>query len=423
MKKLLKDYCSVIFGTGFSRGISFITALVLARRLSVEGFGRFSMFFTIMMLAWQIPAIIDGVYVRYAKAGKEHHGPAYLRAALLIKLGIIFCMLVAAYPMARLLGGAVFRKPGLDVFIALAIVSGGLLSVLSSLAAVYQAEERFVAFSAVNAGFYVLVFAGVIGFIVRNAPLTDVNASLIFFAAAVVTGALAGAFLIKRIRPGFEVNPGLCKEMSHFGKWLFAEALVYIFLQRLDLLFLGRFAGYAEIGVYSAAVRIAMVASILTGAAAAIFMPRGCQALKSRSHLSAYFKEAAAATMGLTALIVVLIVASPIFVSRLFGSGYMQAVVPTRILLLEAVFVLMYTPFSFLFYASGETKKIFAIGMIRLLVMAGALWLLVPRLGPVGAAVSIAVSSLAGLVGAAALSGKAMRCNGPCEAVYTELIR
>jgi len=422
MKKLFKDYFSVIFGTGFSRGISFIIALILARQLSVEGFGKFSMFFTVLMLAWQIPAIIDAVYVRYAKAGKEGERHAYLRIAVRMKLWILLFLLAAGYPLAGFLSVYVFHKPELVVFLVLAIVSGGFLSILSSLAGIYQAEERFMAFSIVNSVFYAGVFLVVLVFFLFKFPLTAMNAAVIFGVVSVVVGVLACAYLMRRIRPGTGHATAHAREMFDFGKWLFAESLVYIFLQRLDILFLGRFAGYAEIGVYSAAVRIAMVASILTGAATAIFMPRGCQSLKSQKHLRDYFKEASVATAALSALIVVLILAAPTLVESLFGKEYIQAVVATKLLLLEAVFVLLYTPVSFLFYANGESKKIFVIGVSRFAVMVVSLSVLVPVFGATGAAVSICVSSLVGFLAAAALAIGIIRRGRAADKVSTEFV-
>ncbi|MDD4941103.1 MAG: oligosaccharide flippase family protein [Candidatus Omnitrophica bacterium] len=416
MKKLFKDYISVIFGTGFARGLSFVTMLMLVRILTVEGFGRFSMFFTVMMLVWQLPASIDAVYVRYAKAEHEKEKAAYLRTAFFMKLCIFFMVCAAAYPLGWFLSVHVFQKPDLTAYLSLAIVSGGFLSVFSSLSGIYQAEERFAMFSIVNAVFYILVFLPVCWFFFQKVRISDFDAAAAFSAAAALVGTCAGAYLFMRLRSERLARSAHFSRMFHFGKWLFAETLLYVILQRLDILFLARHAGYSQIGVYSAAVRIAMVAGIMTSSATAIFMPRGCGSLRSGKHLRDYFKEASLVTAGLTAMIAVLIVVTPVLVQRLFGSDYISGVAATRILLLEAILVLLYTPFSFLFYANGQTRKIFAFGIVRLIVMIIALAVLVPMFGPAGAASSIAVSSFAGLAVAVVMSMKILGAvRGECE--------
>ncbi|HQJ16041.1 MAG TPA: oligosaccharide flippase family protein, partial [Candidatus Omnitrophota bacterium] len=393
MKKLIKDYVSVIFGMGLSRGISFATFLMLVRVLTIDGFGRFSMFFTVMMLIWQLPNSVDAIYVRYVKAGKEAERVAYLRTALIMKLWTLLFVCISAYPLGRLLCEFFFQKPDMTAFVSLAIVSGGFLSIFSSLSGIFQAEEKFVMYSIINIVFYAVLFLSVGWFFARDIALSLLDVTLMFGVVAVTVGIGAGTYLLVKVRTQSEPGNAHFRVMFDFGKWIFAETLVYVILQRLDILFLARFAAYPQIGIYSAAVRIAMIASIMTSAATAIFMPRGCGSLRSDSHLRKYFKEASAVTAVLCAMIAVLMSCTPVLVHRLFGYEYAAAIPAARILLLEAIFVLLYTPFSFLFYAGGQTKKVFAVGLVRLSVMITGLSVLVPRFGPTGASLAIAVSS------------------------------
>jgi O-antigen/teichoic acid export membrane protein len=197
--------------------------------------------------------------------------------------------------------------------------------------------------------------------------------------------------------------------MMHFGKWLLAESAIYIFIQRLDMLFLTRFADYRELGIYSAAVKMAMLASIITSSATTIFMPRGCGCLESKAKLKHYFKESFVITSLLMGSILVLMAGAPLCIKVFFGAAYSQCLTATRILLLDAIFVLLYTPFSFLFYARGDTKQIFKFGLVKLAVTVGVLLALVPGYGSIGAAASIASASCIGLLYAAVASLKIIR--------------
>jgi len=105
-------------------------------------------------------------------------------------------------------------------------------------------------------------------------------------------------------------------------------------------------------------------------------------------------------------MIIALIAAVPALIGHLFGADYAQGMTAARILLIEAVFILLYTPFSFIFYASGKTQRIFAVGVIRMSVMIAGLSVMVPRFGSTGAALAIAASTFTGLIFAVVMSMK-----------------
>lgn len=393
MKKLLGDYIATFAGTGFGRGLSFVTTLLLARIMGAAGFGVFSLFFTVMMLIWQLPFFMDEIYVRYVKAEAQDDQKEYMRIAFLVKLGVLFVLLAGAYPLGRFLAVHAFHKPQMGIYLCVALASGAFLSVFTTLASVYQAQERFHLYSVLNVVFYLCVFLVILTLYLLRVHLTPMTAVSVYGITTFVLGVCGIVYLYRQVHPAFPVNIPYLYKMGHFGKWLMAETVLAIIWQRLDILFLARLIDYEELGLYSAAVRIGMIATILTSSATAVFMPRGCRALRSSGSLKEYFKESALIILFLTALIVVLVSGAHWMVSRLLGEEYLGCVLAARILLLDAFFLLLYTPFSFLFFAAADTKKIFLFTLIRLGITALCLFVLVPRFGSVGAALSITSSS------------------------------
>lgn len=398
-KRLLKDYITVIFGTGVGRGISFATSLILARFLGKGGFGFFSVFFTIMMLVWQIPTIIDIVYIRFAKVETKEKKTEYLRAAFFIKLTVFVLFLLCAYPLGRILAGNVFQKAELAFYITTAIFTGAMLSVFASVAGVHLEKERFNVFSVVNLTYYVLVFILIGIIILAGMPLTPLKAIIVNLVCAVGVGCFGFIYMYKKIHSLFPVHKTHFLNMFHFGKWLLADTLSFFILQRMDILFLARYAHYEELGIYSAAVRLAMLASLLSATSSAIFIPRGCESCKSAQHLKTYLRESLTVISGISLCILTLVFLSPVLIKLFFGREYMQSVLPARILFFEALFVIIYTPFSYLFYATNNTKKIFILGITKLIAAVIFLLWLVPRYGSLGAALSIALSSFCGMMG------------------------
>lgn len=396
-KKLFKNYSIVFLGTGLGRGLSFATALILAHILGPQGFGIYSLFLTLVMLVWQLTSTVETAYIRYVQVDGGDK-TVYLRTTLFLKTIISLLLLILAYPIAYFLSFYFFKKPDLLFYSALAIVCGVFLSMFLTLAGIYQAEERFYAFSLINLYFYAAVFLAVAGMILFRFTLTHWEVVWIYTATAMLLGGWGTVYLYKMSKPIFPVHTKVLFAMVHFSKWLLAQQFIYIILQRLDILFLTRFTNYTELGLYSAVVKVAMLANILTSAASFVLMPRGCASLKSHHQLKSYLKESLLAACALSILIVILIIFSPQLLKLFFGSQYAACFPAARILFLEAIFVVFYTPFSYLFYALRNTVQIFNLEVGKLIVAVVCLLLFVPKYGSLGAALSMAVSSFCGLL-------------------------
>lgn len=396
--KLVKDYTTVLTGTGIARVISFFISIILARTLSTAGFGLYFLFFTIMILTWQLPKVIDSTYVRYVKSEAKSDSIAYLRTSFVIKVSIVTFLIFSSYPFGYLLANHVFGKPDAVFFITMAVITGAFLSLFSTLAGIYQAEEDFVKFSVVNILFYLGVISVIGVILLFRFALTPAIAVWVNTSIAVAVGFFGIFYIYKKIKYIFPIHISSSLDMFHFGKWLLAANVAYIIVQRLDILVLTKYVDYDALGVYSAAVRVAMIAALFTASVSVVLMPRGSQALKSLQHLKSYLREALMISMGLVFLVGVIIAISPILIKVLFGSRYMGALLPGRILLLAPVFIVLYTPLMYLFYAENKSKTIFELGMTILIAVICALLFLVPRYGTIGAAISITFSYFCGLI-------------------------
>lgn len=395
---VLKSYFSVIFGTGVGRGISFLTTLILARSLGLAGFGVFSIFFTVFIFVWQLPTILDAIYVRYAKAEDGHERIDYIRTAFFLKGIIVLFLLALSYPLASLLAMKIFNRPELLNYLTAAIIGGCFLSLFTSIAGIFQAEEKFHIFAILNVIFYISVFALIVMIKVFNFPFTVSSVVSAYTATAVIIGLSAVVYLFRITKPPFTINISLLFNMVHFGKWLVGNIFVELLAQRLDVLVLARIVSYEELGVYSAAVRVAMFAILLTSAATAIFMPKGCESLKSKQHLKRYFRDSLVISSSLTVVITGIIVFAPLLIRLLFGVDYLGSIPAARLLLLDAIFVLLYTPFGIIFYAKGNSRIIFVFAFTRLALTVLAMLIFIPLMGALGAALSLAISSFLCLI-------------------------
>lgn len=393
MKKVIENYLTVILGSGIGRGLSFLTSLILARRMGANNFGIYTIFFTVLMLFWQFPTIIDGIYVRFAKAGEKEEKLEYIKTTFFMKCIIFLALVISAYPLGYVLAHFAFKKPQLVFNLTAAIIAGAALSIFTSVVGLYQAEEKFRTFAILNSLVYALVFSLVVIFVLLIPAITPFSVILIYTFSSLCAGFLGLLYLLRLVKPPFKINFSLLNKMAHYGKWLLGFTFIELLLQRLDILVLARLVNYTELGIYSAAVRIAMFAMILSAASSTVFMPKGCASLKSKKHLKSYFKESLTITLALSAVITGLIVLAPLLIKLFFGGQYIGSLLASRILLLDTIFVTLYMPFNYLFLAKGDSRLIFVFMLIKLALTVLAMFLLIPRFGAIGAALSLAASS------------------------------
>jgi O-antigen/teichoic acid export membrane protein len=194
----------------------------------------------------------------------------------------------------------------------------------------------------------------------------------------------------------FEVK-AICKLLT-FAKWLFACNLMYIIFQRLDVLILASYIKLEELGQYGAALRIVMVASLMTGSISTFLLPHASKTGRDSVLLRTFLTKAFYITVLLTGTVVVLWIAAPLVIDILFGSQYTDCLVLVRIILIGVAFSSVYTPLSQLFMAEEKPKKLFFLGVFRLCSILSLCLILVPLHGAIGAAWALTASELVAML-------------------------
>lgn len=424
---IIRNLFWVAIGMGVGRAATFLTAILLARHLGPDGFGEFSLFYTVMLLVWHISGALDFAYVRFAVANRldpsrirdtasevknselEASGDRdFLRAALILKAAFCMLCLACAYPTGIAISQWGFGKPDATMLVTWGIVSGGFLSFMSSAAGAYQAEERFLQFSVLNTIFS-LISMGAVGLALLSYPVVSpLGAVGIHVAASFVTGAAALIWLFLNVRPLFPIRTHIIRTMLRFGQWLFGAFLAFVISQRIDMLVLTCVVPFDELGVYSAAERIALIGTVLTTGAGYILLPMSSRlqrpdalrTLNQQKEIRQYLRSTMIVCIALAICIGILILISPALITILFGEMYHEGTDETRVLLLGYLFASFYGPLSFIFYGLDRPQKLFLMNLIKLLVGGGVVLLLslCLKMGTMGAAWGMTAGHLASLV-------------------------
>jgi O-antigen/teichoic acid export membrane protein len=390
-------FSTVAAGSAVARLSAFLVTVILARALGPVRFGDFSLFFALLVPFSFATQFIDVTYVRQANTPGGADRVVLLRASLGLKMIIVGLLMAFSYPIGFLLAHYAFSRPELALPLAGAVVAGSLIGVSTLWASMYLAAQRYLPFSILNSVFYLAVLAVLVPVFIAEANLTANVSYVIFVAAAVAVAAVAFERLWRTTRR-VPMDRRTLSTITSFGKWLIIANIVDVVGQRLDLIAVAHYVTTAEVGLYSAALRIAVIASLLTSALSGFLLPRVAGALATQRSLQAYVRE----SLSISALIVVgvglLWALAPLLARELFGGSYAGAANLTRIILLGTLLNAVSTPMASLLLAEDVPRRVVRFGLGRVVVILAVTVALAPGYGARGAAWAFAAAEAFALV-------------------------
>jgi O-antigen/teichoic acid export membrane protein len=376
----LQSYAFVLAGTAVAAIVSLLTAVWLARAMRVEDFGVYSLFFAILLMAWQIPAFVDSPYVRYARTASSSESRQYLRVNLVFKLRTAALMVGASPLLGLALSRWVFPNATTPVVFAMAVISGACLTFLTSVTADLQARERFAAYALGHIAYY----AAALALLVWTGATEPMAVAGIFVGSAAGAGTVVLAILARRVWPLMPLDPGASARMATLGKWILYAGLLSIALQRIDMLVAARWLSREDLGVYGAASRLLSALTIFLNAAASLYLTRAPLAVRSAVARRAYWRHTVTLTTLLLLLVLGLIALAPSLVGVVFGARYAAAAAPIQTLFIGHVPLLLALPLAGLLYALDDSRSVFVARAWCLAATIAANAALTPRLGMTG---------------------------------------
>jgi O-antigen/teichoic acid export membrane protein len=367
------------------KGARLLLVLVAAPRLGESGFGSYQLIATATALLMLGTEMGLGVWTTRAVARDRSRARAVVGVvlhrrgrALIAYFGVIAALVVAA--------GSGGTRAAI-VWLALAALTN---AVVDYAAAVFRGFERLEDEAWINVARAFLVAGGGIGAIY-------LRGSLGALAAGTAVGGVAAAccvFVLFRRRYGLLRGPGvmaydrnLAKSAAAEGLPLWAITAVSLLYSRGDILIMRLFLGTAEIGAYSAADKVFEGLTIVTGIVLAALFPPMARAYGNREAQRRW-------EVLLTALLLfagsvagaVLYAGSVPIVSTIYGSGFIRAASPLRVLGLATPWMFLNCALTHILIARNLERRNLLFAGVALAVNVGANLILLPHLGSPGAA-------------------------------------
>ena len=373
----------------------FVLAILLARFFGAEGIGLYSLALVVSVIAstvsrWGIDlASMKLIAVARANDQSKKVGAMYRVAVLsILVFGVIATALLFA--LSPFVATVVFGDPALSQVMQAMVLSVVPFSLLNLCAECLRAEER-VAMASFLQGSVVpiitLLLVAVLyaeGASIRLAALCYVSACII---SAVVAGWVWHRSLKLIVVEGEFVRFPL-KELLITANPMAWVAIVSIVMGFLETIILGVYASSEEVGLYSAALRLAMILSMVTLAFNSILSPKfAALYAKGEVEKMVYLARKSMFVMLLTSspILIIYLFASE-FVLGMFGDEFVQAAVVLQILVIGQVINIAAGPVAAMLMMSGHAAVVSRIVMVALLFGIAIGMVLISQFGMIGAA-------------------------------------
>jgi O-antigen/teichoic acid export membrane protein len=368
--------------------IGFVTVPITTRLVQPEVYGQLSMFTTATSLVSMLILLgVDQAYVRDYSASTDRRTLWYSALVLPLFLSLLVAAVVLAF--APVVGNLLFGTPAMAPMAGLAIAIPLLVLHRFVLLAVRMAEDGKL-YSALHIGSRVLVAVMTITFV----ALWGSGLSQVLFPVVIAHAVMIVVAMLSSHVPGVlgaRIDTSAFRRQLAFGLPLVASSALLWILNSLDKVALRTWSTFSEMGIYSAAFRLAALLLVVQQAFTTFWAPTSYRWYESGAPTKRFQTVTDIAALAMAGLYAVLI-ASRWLVVWLLGPEYRDAV---HLLPLAAVYPIMVITSETTVMGIGFSRRThwatIVTGVAAITNIFGN-WILVPLYGAFGAALSTAVS-------------------------------
>ena len=375
-----------------SQGFLFLLSLILAKVLSPDRFGAYSLslmiiyfFSALLMRSSQDPSIVLGSdeLKQHSKINKVFT----VRIILLIQAIILFYLITRVFfqPLSN------FSSLDETGFIFLFFAYSGLC-IRNFFEGTFLALNQRMAEAAYDALTNIISFVWL--FVIYYFFTINIeNILMMFF----VSPLIASLFIIreidlKKVLP-IEFDLRILRQMFDYTKWTIMGSVGLYLVNWVDIFVLRIFVSLDQIGVYNLGYQIFKGVLVLISIARVYYLPFISEHIKDEKKMKNYLKNKrwimmAAGSIGLCLIYIAL----PYLFSILYADTYQGSVTVARILLVGAVFSLYQTFYSPIFDAMRRYEFTQLASILMVAINLALDYILVFLYGFLGAAVATAIT-------------------------------
>lgn len=335
MRRLLKSIALVSFFLVFSKLFYIALAVVMSRKLGVEGVGTYGFILSVIGLAFMFIGIGHGVAVRDTVSDiknwpKYFWNFLYLRAAMSLFTIVFIFIITCLYPFSSEIRNALYIMCIAVLFSIPSRTISGAFYALRQLGKVFLIEFTGDAVTVGSASLFILSGKGLmwvfVGFAIGEA--TSMVISIILVHKAVIGS--------KFIKPNFYMLKNFAKK----GFYFILQAIIKLGMFQTDMIVLAFFEGTVLTGYYNAAYKLSFSADILSAAIAFVMYPLyAARYEKSAGQLIKDYATAAVYNFATgTIAYIFLVISADIAIFYIYGPAFEHSAGLVRILAIAIIF-------------------------------------------------------------------------------------
>lgn len=399
-KKALHQTAFVTVGSLINGASLFALNIVLARSLSQEVFGIFSL--SVLILSTTAELSDFGL-----NSGLLRFGPYYIatnqtdkfkqlvktiwRWRIMLTLVLTVGGLVLSYPLARY----VFGQAQVSPYVAYSFLGVGGVILLGFLATFLQSKQRFFYQASVQSlkGFLRLSIVFILAiFGVKN---LFAYLSVYIFVPWILFLANYRVFpeKFRTVEVDEDVKRSLHSQLANFSFWLTIASLLGIAGGKIDQVIISHYLGLVNVAVFTVAWQLLQIFMVLTGSISSVLMPK-ISALRNKAELIGFikrvFKWVFVGVIGLA----LLIHPSQYLIHFIFGQKYVAAMPVYLILAYSMLLNILVIPFSITIIVFNKTHIMAVAAFFQTAVFVICNLIFIPRHGIMGAAYAYALTQV-----------------------------
>jgi len=405
----------------------FVTLRLMATHLGPVNFGLANLanMFMAVVAGLSEPGIGIGFVRLAARPGVTTAARQELAvASIRLKLIVTTAVCGMAYPLMPWITAVFMHRSYLTPILRCCLVGAGTLSLASFGTALFQMRGAFRENAAAQAGAG-LVRAVVIVGLAWSGRLTLWTA----VEAMILMNVVQFGISLFALRGLLGSLPWHCggrapmAELLSYTKYLVAWVVIGTICPRADTLLLAPYADNHLLGLYAAAGQICYVQQMLTGSVSLVLLPR-ISALQTREEMRQALSRCRWAAVLVLALLAPIALRGGSAILFIFGPSYAAAIPAFRLLLLAAAVDLALNPLGSFWHALNRPAMLSALNAARLFLVILIAVVTIPRMGILGAALAVIISTTIPLAVQAVvlwvkINHSAVQCPGAVEAVPT----
>jgi len=387
MARFAADVSGLAFGT--------VAGIITARWLGPAGKGLLSAVTFLCGFCIQIAIIGLGEAAMVAIGQKRNTRQEVMGTSIAVLIPAALVGIAALLGASRFEFHEEWAVARVPVLVACLAIPANLLNQL--VVCVINAEERIVFTSVLLGASSFIIVAGtwVLVVVARWAVTGAVLASIL---GVGITGLVGAGWLgAKGLSFVPKINRSYLKFALSFGPKVQLANLLIVAAARLDVLVVYLLAGQSSAGIYSVALTVGMLSSMLPFALTMASFPR--IAGLGNAEAAQLILRLNRLTLAASAAVAIVIGAlSPLLIPIAFSKAYSSSIIPTVILLAGGVAASSQYALARARAARGEPSVLLWSYTANTVIMLLLDYLLIPKFGVMGAAIASALGSFAGLV-------------------------